>query len=546
MLIKRLYIRPTSYQRPEDKIREDHWIGNFPDQCLLDDYALAQHLKYNRNPDDTKVTPIALNNSDVVELKPSSIDGTGVFASRKIKASEPLLLVTGAFFKYVLSFFFFVSHTLHVLSPLLCLFFIHSSLMSGAFELSTELHAQDNHSFQVPGRVVDDTLYNGGAILERVLTPFTRDNEDRRTEIHYCNHSCNPNAHILMIKIDTDEPKIIKNKSSTKKNARERDAIAMNIRTLSQEICPWMSKHYALRSCWRTFFFLFSRVYYILCFVIHLFISYTIYYIYIYIISFPFLFCQSFAGSFCVPLLRYKSYLGKFDGRYEWPRNYRPILNYSNNIQPHKGKYLYVLCAKDDQQISPMEEVTITYCKGRGRYMHDSPPTASSNDLYGMLCNCPHKNGDGMCKDGCGFHGSLELQGYCSVCARRHYIKANNGDGDSDHDDDDAEHDDDEHDDDDEHERHYMVGGFSIDFFNRTENILPALHREFVSDTSDGRTVERDECVLCEKRWLLAMVFAMFLISFSVILSLCPKQRCEECFLFTSFCFLKSYNGSLW
>ena len=102
LLIKRLYIRPTSYQRPEDKIREDHWIGNFPDQCLLDDYALAQHLKYNRNPDDTKVTPIALNNSDVVELKPSSIDGTGVFASRKIKASEPLLLVTGSFFKYVL------------------------------------------------------------------------------------------------------------------------------------------------------------------------------------------------------------------------------------------------------------------------------------------------------------------------------------------------------------------------------------------------------------------------------------------------------------
>ena len=112
----------------------------------------------------------------------------------------------------------------------------------------------------------------------------------KKRKLINCNHSCNLNAHILMIKIDTDEPKIIKNKSSTKKNARERDAIAMNIRTLSQEICPWMSKHYALRSCWLTFFSFFTSILYIM------FCDSSFYILH---------FCQSFAGSFCVPTTDY-------------------------------------------------------------------------------------------------------------------------------------------------------------------------------------------------------------------------------------------------
>ena len=88
-----------------------------------------------------------------LECLPSLIHGTGTFATRDIKQGEPIALVTG--------------------------------------ELASRCHQHDSegeHGFQ---------LMNG-----RILTPIDMDGTDNRSAVHYCNHSCVPNASLDHLDID--------------------------------------------------------------------------------------------------------------------------------------------------------------------------------------------------------------------------------------------------------------------------------------------------------------------------------------------------------
>ena len=119
---------------------------------------------------------------------------------------------------------------------------------------------------------------------------------------------------------------------------------------LSRSVCPWLSKHYALRTAWR---------------------------------------------SFCVPLLQYESRVKKNDRcnnpwRSPFGRRKTVYQKFPHNLKvesTHSGKWLYVLCAGAQQMIPKSEEVTITYCHRDAYYR-------SVSSFHDTICGCPHGSND--------------------------------------------------------------------------------------------------------------------------------------------------------
>jgi hypothetical protein len=263
---------------PRD-IEDDH------KQCVVDDAELTRYLLRSKA---TTTSPATLN-TDAITLQPSSIEGTGMFAVRDNEANEPLCVVTGAY------------------AP------------------ANNLHSEDHHSFKV-------TIGLGGFDTE-VLTPFGRNGEDHRSKVHFCNHSCFPNASIVFLNI---------------KDAHANDALPFRRDPRGDTSCSWLSRHRALRSAWL---------------------------------------------SFCVPLLQYESRLDEQDFVHFNNNNTDELSR--TLIERTAARRLYVLCAKG-RKIPKSDEVTITYCQiGFESVVKNGGMGRMKNYIFDdQICGCPHSDAE--------------------------------------------------------------------------------------------------------------------------------------------------------
>jgi hypothetical protein len=304
LMVQRLYIRPSTYISEwsfaydswdewdllDDATKLQHDVEDNHKQCVVDDAELARYLL---RPQTTTTSPATLY-TDAITLQPSSIEGTGVFAVRDIEANEPLCVVTGA------------------------------------YELANNLHSEDHHSFKLP-REPGFATTTGDQTT--VLTPFGRNGEDHRSKVHFCNHSCFPNAHIVFLNI---------------KDAHANAALPFRRDPGGGSSCSWLSRHRALRSAWL---------------------------------------------SFCVPLLQYESRLDEQDFVYS-DRNHKTEL-IRTLTERTAARRLYVLCAKG-RKIPKSDEVTYTYCNvgNEGIVRNGGMGRIKINTFDDQICGCPHSDAE--------------------------------------------------------------------------------------------------------------------------------------------------------
>jgi hypothetical protein len=279
LLVRRLHIVATNNQVKKEK--KQSWHGTeaasltvkaneteqWHEQYALDEVALKASLMFDATNGAAPVVEVV-----PLECRPSQIHGTGTFATRAISMGEPIAIVTG--------------------------------------ELASNMCRDDNpgeHGFQ---------LMNG-----RILTPIGADGEDRRSFVHFCNHSCLPNA--IMWRLDIDH------------HATGCDLPYKRSSCTAEGLIPWMSKHHALRSVWK---------------------------------------------SFCLPLLKYKA---------------RPAKGGTHS----RGTIdqIFVLCARN-QDIANGEEITITYPSNGhldGRFCRSASAMGRISLKYdSLLCGCSHSEAD--------------------------------------------------------------------------------------------------------------------------------------------------------